>query len=191
MADKPCGLICLIPPSLQAEWAAKLSEFVKRFPPAAIILTAPHSTELVLAAKPFELAVLFHDDCHHAKVAGASGVYLSGALEEVTKARADLGSAAIIGAECDLSRHDAIEKAEAGADFVAFNSKEEANWAKAAELAEWWDEVTQVPLAIACAALANKVPPAYAFADFLIVEESHRAGESLTFATELGLQSEI
>jgi hypothetical protein len=85
-----------------------------------------------------------------------------------------------------------MEKAEAGADFVAFNAREEKDRLAALELAAWWDEVTLIPAALDLGAIpAHWTIGANASADFLIVEECRLAGESLTFATELGLQSAL
>jgi thiamine-phosphate pyrophosphorylase len=84
-----------------------------------------------------------------------------------------------------------MEAAEAGADFVSFEALTADELEDAAELSAWWDEVTGVPSAIACdasfidASFFEKARP-----DFLLVEETRHAGQSLTFATEFGLQSE-
>src|ERR1700754_5165320 len=125
MLQKPCGLISVVPPALQGEWAAALPAFLKRFRPAALVLPATHETAtpaLVAAAKPLEFAILFRDSVHDAKAFGADGVYLSGPRADTKSARPELGSAAIIGAGCGLSRHEAMEQAEAAADFITFQA---------------------------------------------------------------------
>jgi thiamine-phosphate pyrophosphorylase len=106
-------------------------------------------------------------------------------------ARAELGESAIIGAACGLSRHAAMESAEAGADFVTFEASEPSHWDEAAELSVWWDELAVVPAALAFGtACPGRQVLAKARPDFVLIEESRRAGESLTFATEFGLQSQ-
>ena len=65
MDAKPCGLITVLPPPLQEEWAANLGGLVKRFRPAALILKNPAQDALaraVAAARPLELGILIADD---------------------------------------------------------------------------------------------------------------------------------
>ncbi len=194
MERKPCGLIAVIPPALQKEWAASLSALAMPFRPAALILREPDPDALAQAiagAKPLELAVLIADSYADVRAAGANGVYLASAGASVARARAELGSSAIVGAACGLSRHAAMESAEDGADFVVFDAADPAVWDRAAELSVWWDDITGVPGALAFGtarpdmSVLSKARP-----DFLLIEEAGRAGESLTFATELGLQSQ-
>jgi thiamine-phosphate pyrophosphorylase len=192
MPEKPCGLIVAVPPALETEWAARLTEFVGRCKPAALILQAPPSKAaagLIAKAKTLELAVLLADDVDAARAAGASGVYLGAAA--VSYARKSLGAEAVIGADCGSSRHDAMEAAEAGADFIAFDASSPASLEQAPDLSRWWDEITGVPAALF---LAKTRPARSALADarpdFLILEEGEQPGESLTFATEFGLQSQ-
>jgi thiamine-phosphate pyrophosphorylase len=193
MDPKPCGLITLVPPALQKEWSANLAALVKHFRPAALIFEAPAAeilAQAVIAAKPLDLAVLLIDQAAAAHVAGANGVYLSAATG-ILEARAALGSAAVIGAACGLSRHAAMQSAEAGADFISFDASDPAAWDKAAGLSSWWDEITGVPAALAFgSARPAKTVLSKARPDFLLIAEAVQAGESLTFATEFGLQSQ-
>ncbi len=195
MDAKPCGLISVVPPALQLEWADNLTQLARLFRPAALIFKDPVPAALaqvIAGARPLELAVLITGSAEEAAAAGANGVYLSTATEDVAKARAALGSAGIVGAACGLSRHAAMESAEAGADFVAFDASDPAALDPAAELSLWWDEITGVPAALAFGGVR---PPqsvlSKARPDFLLIEEAVRAGESLTFATEFGLQSQM
>ena len=194
MNDKPCGLITLIPPALEAEWAERLVEFIERFKPAALILQGPSTgalANLLAKAQDAELAVLLVDAVHKTRELGASGVYLSMPGSGVSNVRRELGSASIIGAACGLSRHRAMESAEAGADFLAFDASSPENLIEAAELSSWWDEITGVPSALACGKNSlDRSILAKARADFVIHQEAERPGESLIFATELGLQSQ-
>jgi thiamine-phosphate pyrophosphorylase len=194
MEPKPCSLITVVPPALQNEWVANLPRLAKQFRPAALVFAAPAAeilAQAVAAAKPFDLAVLLIDQAAAAQLARADGVYLSAAGTGIQEARAALGSAAVIGAACGLSRHAAIESAEAGADFVSFDASDPAAWDKAAALSSWWDQVTVVSAALAFgSARPDKTVLSKARPDFLLVEEAVQAGESLTFATEFGLQSQ-
>jgi thiamine-phosphate pyrophosphorylase len=195
MDAKRCGLITVLVPALQYEWVAELTGLVKRFCPAALILKNPAKDVLaqaIAAARPLELAILVADDLVTACNAGAGGVYFSPQAAPITKARDALGSGAVIGAACGLSHHTAMENAEAGADFIAFDASSPAALVAAVKLSSWWDEVANVPVALDFGSsrpdrsVLSKARP-----DFLMIEETTRAGESLTFATEFGLQSQI
>jgi thiamine-phosphate pyrophosphorylase len=71
---------------------------------------------------------------------GADGVEVSDRAG-YDAARKRLGASAIVGADCALSRHFAMEIAEAGADYVGF-----ANAAAGGpELVAWWGELFEVP----------------------------------------------
>jgi thiamine-phosphate pyrophosphorylase len=194
METKPCGLIVVIPAALERDWAISLAELIGRFKPAALVLHAPPTKaarDIIASAKAFELAVLFQDAVGAAREAGASGVYLSAAEPDVAGARKALGADAIIGVGCGLSRHAAMESAEAGADFLAFDASSAESLDQAGELSLWWDEISSVPSALFQGGtrpertVIDKARP-----DFLILQEAETAGESLTFATELGLQSQ-
>lgn len=194
MEVKPCGLISVIPPALQREWAESLAGLVRLFRPAALIFEKPAPAVLaqaISAAKLLKLAVLLAGDAGEAAAAGAHGVYLTIPGADAGRARSVLGSAGIVGAACGLSRHAAMECAEAGADFIAFDATDPDAWEQAARLSLWWDEITGVPAALAFGrARPDKTVLTRARPDFLMIEEAHRAGESLTFATEFGLQSQ-
>jgi thiamine-phosphate pyrophosphorylase len=191
---KPCGLITMIPSALETEWAERLAELIQPFKPAALILQVPSAgapANLLTNAQAAELAVLFVDAVHQTREMGANGVYLSTPGSGVSNVRRELGASSIIGAACGLSRHAAMESAEAGADFVAFDASSPENMTEAAELSSWWDEITVVPSALFCGrTLPDRSILARARADFVILKEAERPGESLTFATEFGLQSQ-
>ena len=192
MDEKPCGLIVMIPPALAAEWAEKLAELVAAFKPAALILQSPagRSADIIAKAKAFELAVLMAGTVEAAQEAGAAGVYFPNQGAAVSRARAALGGGGIIGASCGLSRHAAMECAEAGADFVAFDASSPGNMDQAAQLSHWWDEIATVAVALLCGEVRpDRAALGKARPDFLILEDVF-PGESLTFATELGLQSQ-
>jgi thiamine-phosphate pyrophosphorylase len=194
MEAKPCGLIAVIPPALEGEWAKRLAELIGRFKPAALVLQAPPTKaalDIIARAQAFELAVLFWNAVDVARKAGASGVYFSAGEPDVAGARKTLGADAILGAGCGLSRHAAMESSEAGADFVAFDASSPEKLDEAAELSLWWDEISGVPSALLC--IGTRPEPSViekARPDFLILQEAETAGESLTFAIELGLQSQ-
>ena len=191
---KPCELITMIPSALETEWAERLAELIQPFKPAALILQVPSTgalANLLANAQAAELAVLFVDAVHQTREMGANGVYLSTPGSGVSNVRRELGASSIIGAACGLSRHAAMESAEAGADFVAFDASSPENMTEAAELSCWWDDITVVPSALFCGrTLPDRSILARARADFVILKEAERPGESLTFATEFGLKGQ-
>jgi thiamine-phosphate pyrophosphorylase len=194
MDEKPCGLIAVLPPHVQGAWGANLAEMVKDFRPAALILKSGDPAALnkiVVAAGPPEVAVLLFDDADDAVKAGANGVYLVKPEPDLAAARALLGGLAIIGAACGRSRHAAMQAAEDGADFIAFSAIGRETLDDAAALCAWWDELSGVPVALDCGVLRpSRDVLSKAQADFLVLEDTESAGESLTFAKELGLQSQ-
>ncbi len=81
---------------------------------------------------------------------GLDGVHLLDGGRSVRKTRKALGGDAIIGAFCAASRHDGINAAEAGADYVSFGPVGETALGDGsrAELAlfSWWSEMIEVPV---------------------------------------------
>jgi thiamine-phosphate pyrophosphorylase len=196
MTEKPCGLISGIPATLQGEWARRLPEFLTRFRPAALVAYPPfeaNTKALIAAGKGLDLAVLVHDDLDEAVKLEAAGVYLSRdrGWPFVVKARERLGSAAILGAAASLQRHDAMEKAEAGVDFVGFGLASEHDLSRALDLVRWWEEMMVLPCALQ---LSTFLPPFGAFSkgrpDFLFWDETLTPGESLSQARNFALDSE-
>jgi len=86
----------------------------------------------------------------------ADGVHLRD-WKRVGEVRRRLGEGAILGADCDLSRHAAMVAGENGADYVMFGAQEAASGRGAertVELCAWWSELFVLP----CAALIPPVP---------------------------------
>ena len=81
------------------------------------------------------IAVLIEYDVALATSVAADGVMTGGSLKTWQAAKAALPKDAIVGGRC-LTRHQAMELAEAGADFIAFNDP---------EMVAWWGEIFQVP----------------------------------------------
>jgi thiamine-phosphate pyrophosphorylase len=94
------------------------------------------------------LACLIEDDAELAERLGADGVHLSVANPVAyARARELLGASANIGANCGVSRHDAMRVAELGGDYVAFAGPEGSIDAidQIADLIAWWAEIFVVP----------------------------------------------
>ncbi|MGI3167645.1 thiamine phosphate synthase [Pseudooceanicola sp. C21-150M6] len=81
---------------------------------------------------------------------GLDGVHLTDAGRSVRKARKQLGTDAIVGAFCGVSRHDGMSAGEAGADYVSFgpvgasalSDGESADF----ETFEWWSQMIELPV---------------------------------------------
>lgn len=90
---------------------------------------------------------------HHVQLVerlGLDGVHLTDGARSLRKVRKDLGADAIIGAHCGTTRHEGINAAEAGADYVTFGPvgvTALGDGARAeAGLFEWWSEMIEVPV---------------------------------------------
>ncbi|SNX75063.1 thiamine-phosphate pyrophosphorylase [Cereibacter ovatus] len=106
---------------------------------------------------------------------GLDGVHLTDGARLVRKLRKDLGPDAIIGAYCGQTRHEGINAAEAGADYIAFGPVGETalgDGSRAgAELFSWWSEMIEVPVVAEGALTAEKVAELAALTDFFAVGE--------------------
>jgi thiamine-phosphate pyrophosphorylase len=131
---------------------------------AALLLTTLPGTlldhgaagPLIAAAQRAGVAALVGDvDLVHAL--DADGVHLGaggGMVHRYAEARRRLGAAAIVGADCGISRHDAMELADAGADYIAFGAPRHLQdrakgVARRDGLVAWWGEIFEVPC-VAC-----------------------------------------
>ena len=82
--------------------------------------------------------------------------------DDYAAARGALGPSRIVGVACGISRHAAIDAAEAGADYVSFTDS--------AGLVQWWSETMTVPcVAAGDVTLENCATLVAAGADFLEV----------------------
>lgn len=126
-------------------------------PPAGAQLAAADARTLVEIAQRRGVAALIADDARLARTLKADGVHLSagtdGAISRYAEAREILGQRGIVGGEAGGSRHEAMELAEAGADYVAFAPDPGLPDDEAADerddLTGWWAEVFEV----ACVAM--------------------------------------
>lgn len=111
---------------------------------------------LVKLAQGRGVAVLLANDAVAAKLIGADGVHLADDPFAYDAARRLLGPKGIVGVEVGLSRHDAMELGERGADYVAFTEtgedlaevgEDEATGVDVAlpERITWWAQVFTVP----------------------------------------------
>lgn len=136
-------------------------------------------TEAVKALMPIchkhEVAFILNDRPDLAAALDCDGVHIGEEDMPYREARALVGPDRTVGVTCKNSRHDAMDLAEAGADYVAFGSffptttKTDATPADI-ETLEVWTETTNVPcVAIGGITVENCAPIVAAGADFIAV----------------------
>ncbi|HVG81179.1 MAG TPA: thiamine phosphate synthase [Methylomirabilota bacterium] len=120
-------------------------------------------------------AFILNDRPDLAAELGADGVHVGAEDTPYAEARRLVGPDAIVGVSCYASRHEAMEAAEAGADYVAFGAffptrtKEPRDRADV-DILSWWSEMMTVPcVAIGGITPENCAPLVAAGADFLAV----------------------
>lgn len=120
-------------------------------------------------------AFLLNDRPDLAAALGCDGVHLGPDDAPYAEARRLLGTARTVGVAAGGSRHQAIEAAEAGADYVSFGpffpsaTKGASAFAKV-EIVRWWSELMEAPcVAVGGLTPANCRPLVEAGADFLAV----------------------
>ena len=101
---------------------------------------------------------------------GLDGVHLTDGARSVRKVRKDLGTDAIVGAYCGITRHDGMNAAEAGADYVAFGPVGETTLGDGSrvdfDVLQWWSDVIEVPVIAEGALTAALVAQYGPVADF-------------------------
>lgn len=120
-------------------------------------------------ARARDVAFLIEDRPEVAAAANADGVHLTDPRASVAETRARIGPEAIVGVACGISRNDAIEASDAGADYVAFEGPEDG----LAELLSWWQEMMTPPcVALGAGSLESAIRLARAGADFVALDEA-------------------
>lgn len=131
---------------------------------------------LVALAQGLGAAALVWADVQQAAALGADGVHLpwgEDLLAQLKHARSVLADGASIGADAGLSRHDAMELGEAGADYVAFSgaSGGKSDLEARAGLVAWWAELFEPPVvAFGVSDVDDAVALSDAGADFVGLE---------------------
>jgi thiamine-phosphate pyrophosphorylase len=121
--------------------------------PCLLVLGASQPTGLRAlrdAAHRQNAALVIENDIGLAKSVGADGVHLRIDGPTAAQAREAFGNDAIVGADCGLSRHDAMALGEAGADYVAFGTGNAAQADAIDDLVEmvgWWSGLIEIPCA--------------------------------------------
>ena len=101
---------------------------------------------------------------------GLDGVHLTDGARSLRKVRTDLGKDAIVGAFCGVTRHEGINAAEMGADYVAFGPVGDTPLGDGSradmDLFSWWSEMIEVPVVAEGALTADLVAALGPVTDF-------------------------
>ncbi|WP_370208005.1 thiamine phosphate synthase [Pararhodobacter marinus] len=157
--DRP-QLYLVTPPAFDAEeFAPVLARICDGIEVACLRLSMASGDEDAISRAADQLRELAHARDiplvidRHAVLAerlGLDGVHLPEGARDLRKLRKTLGNDAIIGAACGASRHDGMNAAEAGADYVSFGPVGETGLGTGqraeAELFGWWSEMIEVPV---------------------------------------------
>ena len=111
-------------------------------PPSAFPLDRLRA--LVRRAQAAGIAVLIEDELDLALKLNADGLHANMAELPIAELRRALGPERSLGATADLSRHAALELAEAGADYVSFDGEGDDD--ALIEIVGWWAEVMTPPV---------------------------------------------
>lgn len=121
---------------------------------------------LVPLCQERDVAFLLNGHLHLVAETGADGVHVQGPVKGL---RRKLPEGAILGAGCGLSRHEAMEAGEAGADYVSFGPWGEA----AADALAWWQLMMELPCIAAGGITAqNAAAAARSGADFVLLRSA-------------------
>ncbi len=149
-----CRLYLQFPLQPSAILSARLAHALSNTDPACVLLCTGQppldddSATLVHLVQGNGLACLVANDAALALRLGADGVHIEADPTAYAEARKLLGTNANIGAQCGLSRHDAMRLADIGADYVAFGPEDEGDIDaidQCADLISWWSEIFVVP----------------------------------------------
>lgn len=150
-----CRLYFQFPAQPSATLEAQLAQALATTDAACVLLCgdgAPtdedHAGRLIDLVQASGLACLVENDAALAERLAADGLHLDANAETYTAARKLLGESANLGVLCGLERHDAMQMAELGADYVAFGRKAESiidAIDQYADLIAWWAEIFVVP----------------------------------------------
>lgn len=120
-----------------------------------------------------DIAVVIDDHVLLAQRHGLDGVHLTNGARGVRAARKELGTDAIVGADCGQSRHEGLNAGEAGADYVCFGPVGETGLGMGEsaplDLFQWWSEVVEVPVVAQGALDADLIATLSPMTDFLAI----------------------
>jgi len=156
----PAARIYLVtPPAFDAGLPDRIAAVLDRFEIACLrlALVADAEDEVARAADALrpvaharDVPLVVTDHVVLAGRLGLDGVHLTDGARRVRAARAALGRDAIVGAYAHASRHDGLNAAEIGADYVSFGPAGPTGLGDGSvaplDLFEWWSEMIEVPV---------------------------------------------
>lgn len=96
-------------------------------------------------AQAANLAVLVEGEPAMVHELGVDGLHVTGGVRAVREAIEALKPDHIVGAGDVRSRHDAMQKGEAGVDYIMFGPISGSIGPEQLELARWWAETMEIP----------------------------------------------
>ena len=103
-----------------------------------------------LVAHSRDVAIVIENHVLFVDRHGLDGIHLTDGTRSVRAMRKELGSDAIVGAFCGITRHEGISAGEAGADYVAFGPIGTTALGKGDkvdfDLIDWWSAMIEVPV---------------------------------------------
>ena len=110
---------------------------------ASIIVPDTLKTEDVAILQELGLAVFLQDvEPRIVSRLRADGLHLNNMEHVIVDLRMSLPRDAMVGINAGTSRHNAMEAAEQGADYVAFNQKSQT---VGEPLIKWWNDIAEIP----------------------------------------------
>ena len=110
---------------------------------ASLLVPAALARDVTAPAQAVGVAVLVSGEARDAARNAADGVQVEATAEDVSSAREALGKDRFVGAMAGNSRHFAMEAAEAGADYVAFDQN--GPTVGGLPIVQWWSGVMEIP----------------------------------------------
>ena len=186
MADKDRPQITLItPPAVDlASFPDRLAKVMDAVEIACLRLSLAGKDEDMilrtadacrLVAHGRDVAIVIENHVLMVNRLGLDGVHLTDGARQVRYVRKELGSDAIVGAFCGITRHEGMSAGEAGADYVAFGpigasplgNGEQVEF----DLFDWWSQVIEVPVIAEGALTADLVARFGPVTDFFGIGE--------------------
>lgn len=110
---------------------------------ASLLVPSSQAGGVTAEAQRLGVAVIVTGEARDSARSGADGLQLDAASEDLPAARQALGKDRILGAYAGGSRHLAMEAAEAGADYIAFDQA--APTLGGETIVGWWQALTEIP----------------------------------------------
>ena len=110
---------------------------------ASLLVPAAVAKDVTAAAQDLGIAVMVAGEARDAARAGADGIQVEANTDDVAAAREAMGKDRFVGANAGGSRHFAMEAAEAGADYVAFDQKAASIGGE--PIIRWWSDMMEIP----------------------------------------------